>query len=216
MAEYPLVGLLGGTFDPIHVGHLSLAKELLTEINFSSIQLIPCHIPVHRDTPSASSQDRLNMIKLAIKNEKTLVANEIELESTTPSYTIKTLELLHNNFPDTSFCFIMGADAFATLNTWRDWKELTNYCHIIIIHRAGFTLNIPPEVDTFYNKHRTNNKSDLSRQQHGLIYFSSITPPEINATNIRAALKSANKKYLSLALPKAVLKYINKNNLYML
>jgi nicotinate-nucleotide adenylyltransferase len=216
MSQPPLIGLLGGTFDPVHIGHLEIAKILLKKIDFLEIQFIPCHIPPHRENPNTSSYHRLNMVKLTIENEKKLAINDIELKKDTPSYTIDTLKSLHQENPDATLCFIIGSDAFSAMQTWKEWESILNYCHIIIVKRVGFPLILEPELDAAYKQNLTHHLEGLTQHPSGKIYYSDITLPDINATNIREALKSENKEYYLSVLPKSVLQYIQKNKLYNL
>src|SRR5687768_13270840 len=118
------IGILGGTFDPIHLGHLRMAIELYESLNLARVHLIPCYTPVHRAQTVASAEERLAMVKAAIANEPVLYADDREIKSKKPSYTIDTLLSLKEEFPDTPLCLFVGIDAFLGFLSWHRWEEI--------------------------------------------------------------------------------------------
>jgi len=135
---HSLIGLLGGTFDPIHKGHINIATALMQQLDFAQVQFIPCQRSPHREQPIASAEDRLAMIKLAIEPYDRFTVNTIEIKKPGPSYTIDTLRSIHAEQPNKALCFILAMDAFAHFNQWRQWQEILNHCHLIVVNRPWF------------------------------------------------------------------------------
>ena len=133
----PLIGVLGGTFDPIHNGHIRLALEAKEQLSLDHVRLIPLNFPPHRSRPIASSLQRRKMIELAIDNEECLRIDLRELDNDETSYSINTLKSLRHEFIDDTLCLILGRDAFNKIDRWKDWKKLLNYAHIIVANRPG-------------------------------------------------------------------------------
>ena len=131
------IGILGGTFDPVHYGHLRTALELFQILNLAEIRFMPCQIPVHKDEVHADPKHRLAMLELALAGTPEFKVDHRELQRSTPSYMIETLISLRKEYPDTPLALIMGSDAFINLATWNSWQELTDYAHIVVAIRAG-------------------------------------------------------------------------------
>lgn len=214
-----LVGIMGGTFDPIHFGHLRMAQELADTLNLSEIRFIPAATPPHKTQPSISAQHRLEMVRLAIADNPRFALDSRELQraqydSSLPSYTIDTLISLHGELgEETAIHLLMGSDAFLGLPTWHRWQELLGYCHIIVAHRPGFTVteNMPKPLKTFWDDSATTLIADLSRKNAGYILMQPITPLDISATRIREDLKkNLTPRYL---MPERLIEYINKYHL---
>jgi len=135
------IGILGGTFDPIHFGHLRLAEEMLELASLSQIRFIPTGIPPHRDEPQVSAQHRNAMVRLAITDQPAFVLDEREARRTTPCYTVDTLRELRDELGAAQpLCLLMGGDAFLQLHTWHEWEQLFELAHIVVGYRPGFTL----------------------------------------------------------------------------
>ena len=131
------IGFLGGTFDPIHRGHLAMAEFSLTTLALDELQLIPNHVPPHKDGPDVSSQDRLQMAQLAAQSQPGLTVNALELEHDEPSYSVYTLEKLRTLHPSDALFFIMGMDSFVSLSRWHKWDELLNHTNLVVCQRPG-------------------------------------------------------------------------------
>ncbi len=146
------IGILGGTFDPIHYGHLRPCLDLLQQINLAEVRLMPNHIPPHRAAPGSSASHRLAMATLAVQDCAELTIDTRELNRTTPSYTIDTLIELAAENPTTPICFLIGLDSLNSLHTWHRWQELLNYCHLVVSYRPNYQLQLNPEVDKIFQQ----------------------------------------------------------------
>ena len=211
---YPLLGLLGGTFDPIHEGHINIATALMHQLNLTQVEFIPCQRSPHREQPIASATDRLNMLKIATEKNHRFTVNPIELEQPDPSYTINTLKKIHEQQPNATLCFILAMDAFAHFNQWYQWQEILNHCHLILANRAGFS---PPKDDWFRQlckHHGIKTPEALQESRTGKILITEISPFLASATQIRSALAEENSSAIASQLPDGVLKYIQTHRVY--
>jgi nicotinate-nucleotide adenylyltransferase len=211
-----LIGLLGGTFNPIHYGHLRMAQELADALNFSEVHFIPSANPPHKLAPEVSAGHRAAMVELAIAGNDKFKLDTRELTRTGASYTIDTLISLRAELGESvSLCLMMGSDAFLRLNTWYHWQKLLDYCHIILVQRPNTSPEQPKLAEVLaklLENHYTENIDDLSNKKAGYIHMQKITPLDISATKIRSLLAEENNaQYL---LPDKVLTYINQHRLY--
>ena len=211
----PLIGLLGGTFNPIHNGHLRLAQELADALNFSEVRFIPSANPPHKISPKISAQHRAAMVQLAISDNPLFKLDTRELHRAGASYSIDTLISLQEELGGSApLCLIMGSDAFAKVNTWHRWQALLDYCHIILVQRPmGATQpKLAEELSVLLHNHYSENVSDLVNENAGYIHMQKITALDITSTNIREQLKAGHSpRYL---MPDNVIKYIKSHNLY--
>ena len=212
-----LTALLGGTFDPIHYGHLRPAISLANEVGLKQIGLLPNHIPPHKPQPEASTEQRLAMLKLAIEGLPLFALNVREIlpeTSTRPSYTIETLQAWRQeNGNSEGLAFIMGQDSLLSLPTWSKWKTLLDYCHLLICRRPGYaqkTDNI--ELQQWIDMHNTTNIKDLHNSPHGYIFFAHTPLEDISATEIRQNIN--NQASCKNLLPPKVWHYIHQQGLY--
>ncbi|MGX5833542.1 nicotinate-nucleotide adenylyltransferase [Aeromonas piscicola] len=206
------IGLLGGTFDPIHIGHLRPAIEARDAIGLAEIRLIPNHIPPHRANPFCSSEQRLAMVKLAAAENAGFVVDERELRRDTPSWTIDTLIELRQALPDTPLCFLMGMDSLLGLPGWHRWQELLDHAHLVVNVRPGWQPEYPREVAELLARHHTMDATALHRCLAGHIWLADNQPIELSATRLRALLAAGeDPRYL---LPPSVADYIRQQGLY--
>jgi nicotinate-nucleotide adenylyltransferase len=215
LAGNRLIGLLGGTFNPIHYGHLRAAQELADALNFSEVRFIPSANPPHKNTPTVSAQQRAAMVGLAIADNPLFKLDSRELDRIGASYTIDTLISLREELGENvALCWVMGSDAFVKLNTWHRWKELLHYCHIILVQRPNTEnqAKLPDALAAFLQDHYTENMDDLIEKSAGYIHMQAITPLDISATNIREALK--NGQSVRYIMPVNVIEYIKTHKLY--
>lgn len=206
------LGIVGGTFDPVHSGHLRTAMELLQIFDMERIHLIPCHSPVHKDEPLASAKHRLAMLHLAVAEESRLVPDDCEIVKETPSYTIDTLQSFRKAHPDRSLALIMGSDAFTNLATWKNWRRFTELAHIIVAIRAGQKMPLDTEMQTFLNAHQDLDYGGLHEEISGKIFLQFVTPLDISSSMIRCQISAHySPRFL---LPDPVLDYIKTHQLY--
>jgi len=215
------IGILGGTFDPIHFGHLRLAEEMLELANLRQILFIPTGTPPHRDSPQVSAQHRSAMVQLAIADQSAFVLDDREVVlkagRTTPCYTVDTLRELRAEFGAAQpLCLLMGGDAFLQLHTWHEWEQLFELAHIVVGYRPGFTLvdrihTATPALRRHYQQ-RLCAADALSQQPAGGIAELAIPKLEISATLIRSRV--AENRSIRYLLPSAVADYIHQHHLY--
>jgi nicotinate-nucleotide adenylyltransferase len=210
-----MIGILGGTFNPIHLGHLHLANQLQTRLGFDSIRFMPAALPALKDTPSATAEQRAEMVKIAIANQPHFSLDTRELSRAGTSYTIDTLISLREELGDeVSLFWLMGFDAFAHLNAWHRWQDLLNYAHLIVVKRphSADLSNLSAEVKTLLEKHETKNVEEVKKQAYGKILIQEIAALDISSTKIRE--KIAQDKDVRSMVPEALLSYIQQHQLY--
>lgn len=203
------IGILGGTFDPIHYGHLAIAEFLSTHCPLQQIQFVPCLLPPHRQPPQASPGQRLEMIRLAIANHPHWIANDIDFQRPGPSYMVDTLTILRQQLPQTPLCLILGMDAFMNFNQWHDWQKIMTLAHLIVVNRPGFKLPESEWGQTLLAQTQLHSGNDLTQSLAGGILLQEIPPSPISATTIRQHLPN-----LQNDVPPPVAKYIQQNKLY--
>ncbi len=204
-----MIGILGGTFDPIHYGHLRPAQEAMQQLALAELRFIPAAPPPHRPPPVASSAQRLAMLELAIHGLPGLRSDERELKRTGPSYTVDTLESLRAEFKDTPLCLLIGADQFRSFETWRRWREILELAHLVILNRP----DIAPGVLPAWAQGRVcADFHALRAAPAGRLAFLAVRPQDISATGIRAALGRGES--VQGMLPVAVMKYLQTNSIY--
>lgn len=206
------IGIFGGTFDPVHIGHLRSALEVAEFMALDELRLIPSARPPHREAPQVSARDRLAMVELAVAGLPPLRVDDRELKRDKPSYSIDTLESLRGELAAADQLFlIIGWDAFCGLPTWHRWNELLEHCHILVLQRPDADSEAP---ETLRNLLAARSISDpLSLEgPGGQISFIWQTPLAVSATQIRTLLASG--KSVRFLLPDAVLTYIHAHGLY--
>jgi nicotinate-nucleotide adenylyltransferase len=211
-----MIGILGGTFDPIHFGHLRMAQELSDTLNLVEVRFIPTGTPPLKIQPTASASDRAAMLHLAIADNPKFSLDERELKRSGTSYTINTLLSLREELgADVPLCLLLGADAFLGLPNWQRWQELLNYCHIVVAHRPNITPTpeaMPLSLKTLWEKYVTVDIGDLTSTPAGYILMQHITPQDISATQIREDFKRGLiPRHL---MPECVIEYIGRKSLY--
>lgn len=210
------IGLLGGTFDPIHYGHLRLAEEARVRLGLQRVCLIPAGRPAHRSAPQAPAADRLAMARLAAQGNPAFEVIALEAESPQPSYTVPTLERLRERFGAARpLVLLVGADAFLGLASWHRWRELFDLAHLAVATRPGHDLDaaaLPALLAGELERRQARDAGELAAVPAGRILPFSITALDISATAIRRMLAQGDSiRYL---LPDAALDYIDRNHLY--
>jgi nicotinate-nucleotide adenylyltransferase len=208
-----MIGIFGGTFDPVHYGHLRSALEVKDIFGLTEVRLIPCANPPHREQPAVTAEMRLQMLELAIKNQPGLKIDTRELDRydqhQTPSYMVDTLESLRQEFPTEPVLLFIGSDAFKHLTGWHQWQRLFDYAHIVVMTRPGFEIQ---ELDDFFKVRLAVDTKELALAIAGKLCFQQITQLDISATAIRDII--ARKQNPGFLLPDAVIEYIKQNKLY--
>jgi nicotinate-nucleotide adenylyltransferase len=214
------LGILGGTFDPIHYGHLELAREVRDALPLAEMRLVPAGAPPHRPAPFASGAHRLAMARLGVADYPGLGVDDREIRRAGPSYTVLTLEELRAEAPDRPLALVVGTDALAGLPQWHRWRDIFGLAHIVVVARPGFesaqAVSAPLAHD--WKQRFTADPGELARRPAGAIVMQPITAHPISASAIRALLARGRDGAVAAAglLPPAVLAYIERNQLYRL
>ena len=210
-----MIAILGGTFNPIHNGHLHLATHLRAKLNFESLRFMPAAIPALKDTPGVTAVQRAEMVDIAISEYPDFSLDTRELSRSGTSYTIDTLTLLREELgKEVSLCWLMGSDAFAHLNAWHRWQELLNYAHLVVVKRphSDDLSDLNADIQMLRNQHETNSVEALRQQPCGKILVQEIAALDISSSIIRVKLKKHEDA--SKLLPREVLHYIQQHHLY--
>ena len=204
------IGILGGTFDPVHHGHLRSGVEVAQRFQLDHVRLIPCGQPPHRNSPVATAEQRLMMLHLAIKTSSYFVVDDRELQRQGPSYTVDTLTSLRHDFVDNPLFLLVGTDAFAAINSWHNWQLLLDLAHIVVMTRPGETIQLTEDLQQWYHQHK--GKTGDEQLKSGKIWPVTVTQLAISATAIRADI--ANGISPDFLLPDAELQLITQLDLY--
>ena len=210
------LAILGGTFDPIHYGHLELAREVRVALGLAEVRLVPAGDPPHRAKPHAPALDRLAMAELAVRDYPGLVVDGREVRRQGPSYTVLTLQELRAEDPARSLALVVGADAFLGFETWHRWREIFGLANVILVARPGTDLAsaLAGDLAAEWRARHTADRRTLELHTAGSIYQQPITPHAISASAIRAALARGDTAAVRGLLPDAVLAYIGRHHLY--
>lgn len=210
------IGLVGGTFNPIHFGHIRPALEVKDQLQLDEIWLMPNAMPPHKSNGHITNRDKVNMVNMVCKENHQFALCDIEINqdnnlNNQPNYTVNTIKALQDRYPNNTFSFIMGADSLIHFNTWYQWQSLLDLCHFSVCQRPQWQINLnqlPLEI-----KQRISTSFLL---KYGQISLIKVTQQPYSSTEIRQSLKNitAHRNFLSQALPKQVLKYIKQHKLY--
>ena len=209
------IGIMGGTFDPVHFGHLRLAQEAAEILGLERVRWIPAGQPWHRNVPMAGAVHRLKMVQLAIAHNPTFELDEAEIRQKTPSYTVETLERLRRELgAERPIVLLLGTDSFRNLTTWERWRDLFELAHVFVGLRPGHSLTpggMPAALAAQWRR-RTGTPDELVALPAGRVVIYATTALDISASAIRAHFAQAlSPRYL---LPSAVLDYIEAQALY--
>lgn len=206
-----MIGVLGGTFDPVHYGHLRAAEELGERLGLKRVHLLPCR-PGHRHPPLASEAERLALLRLAVAGNPRLVADDRDLRRAGPTYTVDTLGELRAEFGSTPLVLLLGMDAFLGLPGWKDWRRLIGLAHIVVAHRPGGHAALAPELRELLDAHGVGDHKALAQAPAGSVLLAPLTALDISATRIRELIVDGHSpRYL---LPDPVLDQIERLGLY--
>ena len=199
-----MIGIFGGSFDPVHLGHLKTAKSIKKELNFERLFLLPCHDPVHKNSLHYSPKQRLEMLNLAIKDYPSLEIDKREIDREGNSYMIDTLADLTEEFKGKTICLIIGMDSFLSFKTWKKWDEFARLVHLIVLPRNTNGL-VKKSLETF---DLALDNNDLNISSSGLLYFSNSELIDVSSTDIRG--KIASNQNLDGLMPSSVIKFLQK------
>jgi len=191
------IGILGGTFDPVHFGHLRTAMELQACLALEHVKFVPCRIPPHDKAPVAPVKMRLAMLQAAVADAPEFVIDERELQRDGPSYSVDTLTSLRVDIPERPLCLIVGMDAFAALPTWHRWDELLSLAHIVVAQRPGAMAPESDPMRRLLEQSRTRDPADLAAAPAGRSLLHPVTQLDISSSGIRAAVaRGESPRYL--------------------
>lgn len=207
------IGIFGGTFDPVHIGHLRTALELREYLGLDAMHLMPAGDPVHRETPGTAAAHRLAMVRLAVAGEAGLVADDREIARGGATYSIDTLELMRREYGSgVPLCLCIGMDSLATLDTWQRWRELAEHAHIVVAARPGWSPPAAGPVARWVAERRVDDPARLRVSPAGAVHIAAMTLLPVAATDLRASLAAGRSiRYLT---PDPVLDYIHTHQLY--
>ncbi len=205
-----MIGILGGTFDPIHYGHLRPAQEVMDALALDEVRFIPAAQPPHRPLPVASAAQRLAMVRLGCEEFPGFTVDDRELARSGPSYTVDTLESLRAEVGQRPLCLLLGTDAFSDIEHWHQWQQLPELAHLIIMQRPGSDMVTPP---AWAQPRFCRDELELARASAGRILFQPVAPQNISGTRLRAQL--ARGEPVPQWLPHSVAEFIHAHRLYM-
>lgn len=211
------MAILGGTFDPVHYGHLRLAADVRAALALPEVRLVPAGDPPHRTPPVASARDRVAMLELALREFPGLVLDTREINRGGKSYTVDTLAELRRENPASSLALLVGADAFRGLPAWHRWRELFDFAHLVVVPRPGISLDdLPGPLAREWQARITGDPQVLRSRIGGSIFLQPVSAQPVSSTAIRDALArgGAAKARIAGLLPAAVLAYIESKRLY--
>jgi nicotinate-nucleotide adenylyltransferase len=206
------IGLFGGTFDPIHYGHLRTAFELLQLLKLSQVRFLPTGNPPHREAPLASSELRLEMVRAAVAGQPGFAVDDREIRRSGVSYSVDTLIDLRREHPQRSLCLLLGMDAFLGMPTWHRWREIFELAHVVVAHRPGWKAPITGPLGEEMVDRGTGSIWDLHGSIAGRIHVHAVTQLEIASTDLRALIVSGRD--LRYLVPDAVRDLIVRTGCY--
>lgn len=208
-----MIGIYGGTFDPVHYGHLRTAVEVKEAVGLDQVRFVPCQVPPHRGVPGAAPAQRLAMLRAALQDaEPGFFIDTRELERPGPSYMVDTLASVRCEIGAEPLCLIVGLDAFHGLHRWHRWRDLFDLAHVLVMRRPGAAADSPEAMRILLRNRICTNALELRTSSSGLVHFVPVTQLDISATRIRSAIAAgASARYLT---PDSVLGLIRTLNLY--
>lgn len=204
------IGIFGGSFDPIHFGHLRPALEILEALSLDRMLFVPSGRPPHRDAPMASAAHRLAMLKAALADEPRFGIDEREIRRDAPSYTVDTLTELRAGHGEDALILVVGLDAFMGFPAWHRWRDIFGLAHVVVAHRPGWRLQTDGEIAEVLRERQVQDSSGLAGTA-GKLLLQPVTQLEISSTQVRAAARQGEVRYL---VPEAVRAYIKNSHCY--
>ncbi len=206
------IGIFGGTFDPIHYGHLRTAFELIEALRLTELRFMPCGVPPHREAPVASAEHRLAMVRAATEAQHGFVVDDREIRREGPSYTVDTLSELRAEFPDRSLCLIVGMDVFLSLPKWYQWREILHLAHVVVAHRPGWRAPGLGPLGELLVDRGTARVGELHDSLAGSIFIHAVTQLEISSSGVRTLV--ANGSDPRFMMPDSVRQLIEDTGCY--
>ncbi len=208
-----LIGIMGGMFDPPHIGHIHTALSIKQQLNFAEVRLVPCRTAPHRGPAIASEQQRLDMLSLALAGEAGLLVDDREFHRSGSSYTVDTLNSLREEHPHSQLFLIVGMDGFISLPSWHCWQQLFELAHLLVITRPGWQLTESAVMQDELAHRRLHNVNEFKQFSSGKILLQSFVPLELSSSQIRELI--IQHKSVRYLLPEAVLNYVIEKQLYL-
>lgn len=206
------IGIFGGTFDPIHCGHLRTAFELWQELKLAEVRFLPTGSPPHREKLYASAELRLEMVRAAVADQPGFIVDDREVRRSGVSYSVDTLAELRREYPQRSLCLLLGMDAFLGLPGWHRWRELLTLAHIVVAHRPGWRAPTTGPLGELMVDHGTGSIPALHQEPAGRVYVRAVTQLEISSTELRTLITGGgDPRYL---VPDAVRKIVLETRCY--
>lgn len=206
------IGIFGGSFDPIHYGHLRPAREITDALGLDLLLFIPSGLPPHRDAPVAKPEQRLAMLRAALADEPRFRLDERELRRSGPSYTVDTLMSLRAEYPADTLVLVVGADAFLGFPRWKRWRELFGLAHVAVAHRPGWQLSPGGELGDEMERRRADDVRKALGRPAGSVLLQTVTPQDISSTQVREA--AAAGRELAALVPASVARLISDSHCY--
>lgn len=206
------IGIYGGTFDPVHLGHIHAAMTVYNSLSLDKLSLVPAHITVHRDQPHATSEQRLAMLNLACEGKSGLTIDTQEIKREQPSYSLHTVTDYRDRYPEACLFFVLGTDALAQFHTWYRWQEILDKVNLIVLARPGHPLQMDTTVEDHFKARFITDLAEFRLSQQGLVFVVNDAMLPISATGIRQRLQEGKEMKHYLA-PK-VYQYIQQHQLY--
>jgi len=210
-----MIGVYGGTFDPIHFGHLRPAMEILQAFGLSQIRFIPCGVPPHRDAPHATPEQRVAMLECAIEGVPEFVCDTREIQRGGPSYMLDTLRSLQATAGDEAYCLILGMDAFAAFHTWHQWRDILGYCNLLVMQRPEFEAEkviTAAQLIELVQQVRVMDVTKFIQEAPGKLIFYPVTQLDISSSRIREL--NAQRRSLRFLMPDRVIALIEEQGIY--
>jgi len=206
------IGLFGGTFDPIHYGHLRTAFELWQQLKLTQVRFLPTGNPPHREVPLASAELRLEMVRAAVAGQSAFVVDDREIRREGRSYSVDTLLDLRREFPERSLCLILGMDAFLGMPEWHRWHEIFELAHVVVAHRPGWKAPITGPLGEVMVDRGTGSIRELHANRAGRVLVQAVTQLEIASTDLRQLILSGRD--LRYLVPDAVREIVLRTGCY--
>lgn len=207
------VGIFGGTFNPVHHGHLRSALDIGNVLSLDSVVLMPTFMSPHKTQQTIDKQHRLAMLEAATANAPLLTVSDFEISNPEVSYTINTIEHLRTENPSTPLCFLMGMDSFLQFTTWHRWQDILKHCHLVVAQRPGYAIKDDSPTSILLSTHITSHANKLHQSLGGLIYIHDAHPLAISSSGIRDLI--AQSQPITFLTPPSVENYISCHHLYI-